>query len=38
MANWKITTGYTITAEMEAGLPTYYNEIFTIPSALLKRT
>lgn len=38
MANWKITTGYTITTEILVGTPTYGNGIFTIPSATNEQT
>lgn len=38
MANWKITTGYSILYEFQAGLPIYNNGIFTIPSATNEQT
>lgn len=38
MANWKITTGYSITYENQIGAPTYNSGIFTIPSSVNEQT
>lgn len=38
MANWKITTGYSITYENQVGAPSYQSGIFTIPSSVNEQT